>query len=63
MIFSLKQAKKWLSKHNYVTSFYGKGVDETLNTYRFRQKAPSQLTDYRTKTLPNGVELVMGNEK
>ena len=49
-------------KHNYLTSFHGKGVDVTPNTYRFRQAAPTQLTDYRTKVLPNEVQLVMGND-
>lgn len=58
--FTMKESKTWLKKHNYKTSFYGKGVDETPNTYRFRQAAPSQLSDYRTKTLPNGVQLVLG---
>lgn len=57
--FTMKAAKKWLTKHNYRTSFYGKGVDETPNTYRFRQAAPSQLSDYRTLTLPNEVQLVL----
>ena len=59
-MFSLRESKRWLIKHNYRTSFYGKGVDETENTYRFRQAAPSSLSDYRTKTLPNGVQLVLG---
>jgi hypothetical protein len=58
--FTMKAAKKWLVKNNYRTSFYGKGVDETPNTYRFRQEAPSNLTDYRIKTLPNDVQLVLG---
>jgi|LakMenEpi03Aug12_release.lakeMendotaPanAssembly.Ray.scaffolds.fasta_scaffold4087861_1 hypothetical protein len=58
--FTMKEAKKWLTKNNYRTSFYGKGVDETVNTYRFRQEAPSNLSDYRTQVLPNGVQLVLG---
>jgi glycyl-tRNA synthetase (class II) len=58
--FTMKEAKKWLTKHNYRTSFYGKEADVTENTYRFRQAAPSNLSNYYTKTLPNEVQLVLG---
>jgi len=36
-------------------------IDITENFFRFRQVPPSQLGNYRMKTLDNGVKLVVGN--
>jgi hypothetical protein len=55
-IMTKSEAKKWVAKHyKYIK------IDEKVNTYRFRQIDPSNLKKYkfRTKRLPNGVELVL----
>jgi hypothetical protein len=61
------RAEQWLKNNNYKTSFYGKGVDETPNFYRYRQMAPSRFKNYITKKLKkskshkdNGIQLVIG---
>jgi hypothetical protein len=58
-IWNLKNAKIWLLKHNYKTNFYGKQVDITPNYFRFRQTAPKYAT-YKTKSLNNGIILILG---
>lgn len=65
-IMSKKEAINWVK---YYYEF--KKIDETENTYRFRQYDPKYLkkhgyNNYYTHTLPNGVELViakLGNPK
>jgi hypothetical protein len=49
------EAIRWLASHEMKSS----KVDETENTYRFRQQEPPSGSRYYTKTLPNGVELVV----
>jgi len=63
--FTLQKAKDWLKKHNYKLTFYGKGVDETKNMYRFRQVAPTRFDkkSYRIKELGDGVKLVLGKKE
>lgn len=60
--FTFKQAEKWIKENKYKTSFYGKKPDITENFYRFRQQATKNFKkgSYRTKTLPNGVQLILG---
>ena len=53
--FSQREAIKWLLDHKY---HYIK-VDITPNTYRFRQHEPSPGMNYYSKTLDNGVILVI----
>ena len=53
--WTISKSKKWLKLHNYK---YGK-VDKTPSTLRFRQQEPSQFKNFRIKTLPNGVMLVL----
>ena len=64
--FKMMEAIRWLASHDLKSS----KVDETENTYRFRQQEPPSLrvgsseprltgSRYYTKTLPNGVELVV----
>ena len=52
--FTLKEATDWLLEHKYRL----RKVDVTEDFYRFRQSEPSRGM-YYTKTLPNGVRLVM----
>ena len=58
--WTIKKAEDWLKKHNYKTSFYSKGVDETANYYRYRQQAPSKYKKYRMKPIGNEIILVLG---
>jgi len=53
--FTLKEALQWLDDHNYPH----KKVDITEDFYRFRQMTPMKGGRYETKTLPNGVEIVL----
>lgn len=61
--FTKSQAKTWIKKHDFKLTFYGKGVEETENFYRFRQMAPSRFKKgkYVTKEIADGVKLVLGN--
>jgi hypothetical protein len=54
--FTIKEAKKWLKQHNYKVS----KVDKTETTLRFRQEDPNNYTEFRVKTLPGGIMLVLG---
>jgi len=54
--FSVATAIEWLKKHNYKH----KDVDMGDHYLRFRQHQPVPGTRYITKTLPNGVEIVIG---
>jgi hypothetical protein len=53
--FTLQEALAWLDDHNYAR----KKVDITEDFYRFRQMTPMKGGRYETKTLPNGVEIVL----
>lgn len=53
--YSVSKAIEWLKSHNYN---YHK-VDVADHYLRFRQREPTAGGRYRTKTLPNGVELVI----
>lgn len=55
--FSLPQALEWLGRNG----FTHRKVDITPNTLRFRQHSPVP-GKYITKTLPNGIELVIRYE-
>ena len=57
--FSQSEALKWLYAHKY--HFYK--VDITPNTYRYRQHEPSPGANYISKTLDNGVILVIMNSR
>jgi hypothetical protein len=64
-IFNLKQAKKWLSEHN----FKFKKVDQKSEHFmRFRQIDPEELKEegykiYFTYKLPNKVEYIVAYKK
>ena len=62
--YTLKQAEEWIVKHNYKLV----KVDETPHEWRFRQLSPLYLKkikmdNYRTKTLTNGIMLIIGYER
>jgi len=52
--FSLPDAIRWIISHRYIAD----KVDVTDRFYRFRQMTPLPGGIYRTRTLPNGVQLV-----
>jgi hypothetical protein len=52
--FNLLEAIEWLRAHR----FHSPKVDTTTHFYRFRQHNPIPFGHYRTKTLPNGVEMI-----
>lgn len=54
--WNVVRAKKWLREHNYK----GLSVDRKPSTLRFRQEDPSEFKDFRMKSLPNGIMLVLG---
>jgi hypothetical protein len=56
------KARAWLKKHNYESE--GK-VHITEEHIRFRQRAPSDFkkSGYYTVSLPNNVELIIGDRK
>lgn len=54
--FTLQKAKKWLRENDHKIT----KVDKTENYLRFRQEDPDNFKKYRTKTLPNGVQFVLG---
>jgi hypothetical protein len=55
---TLEQAKQYV-KTNYTL----KKIHETKMYYRFRQYHPRENEEYRTKTLPNGIKLIIGYSK
>jgi len=59
--FTLEEARKWIKDHN----FQDNGVDETENSYRFRQLDPElfEPDSFRTITLTEGVKAVVGKLK
>lgn len=66
--WSLKEAKKWLKDKGYTKDFKGKGVDETGQSYRFRQAKPLSKKKkhegyhYTTMHPKEGVSFVMINK-
>lgn len=57
--YSLAESKEWLIHHGLKTTYQGKEERETKRYHRFRQSLPNYLK-YKTKKLPNGVELILG---
>lgn len=57
---SLPDAQAWCKKHGFKS-----GVDETTNSYRFRQREPSDFADgsLRTIKLDKGIDAVVGHLK
>jgi hypothetical protein len=53
--FTIPKAVKWLQDHNYVSY----SIDTKPNFFRFRQFYPVPGGRYRTRVLPNGIELVL----
>jgi len=54
--WTLKQAKSWLTKHDYKTD-----VDIKPEHYRFRQEEPNRdLYRYRTKKIGDDIEFIVG---
>jgi hypothetical protein len=56
-VFSLEDAKAWISSHD---GFGDYGVDETENTYRFRQYDPQWFSAFRTGELREGLVAIYG---
>ena len=52
--FGYQKALQWMYEHNFPI----KKVDIAKNFYRFRQSVPKNNSNYYTKRLDNGVELV-----
>ena len=63
--FTLKEAEKRIVDLGYKKSYYGKGVDETENFYRFRQETPLNFDkdSYYTKKIKDDIMLVFGKIK
>ncbi|MCX7611852.1 MAG: phage portal protein [Ignavibacterium sp.] len=59
--FTLEEAKKWIEEHGFVDN----GVDETENSYRFRQRDPEDFDpeSFRTITIDTGIKAVVGKLK
>ena len=58
---SVKDAKKWINDHNFKSG----NVDETDDSYRFRQRSPDEfkLNSFRTINISRGVKGVVGKLK
>lgn len=54
--FSLAEAKAWVRHAGFTVS----KVDTTANYYRFRQHAPGGYARFATKSVRDGVKLVIG---
>lgn len=55
--WTYREASKWLRDYNFTNST---DEDEKINSIRFRQKDPSQFSDYYSIKLKNGIVLVFG---
>jgi hypothetical protein len=53
------RARAWLDSNGYQS----KKLDVTENMLRFRQHAPSMYKSFATKSLPDGVNLVLGKKR
>ena len=62
---TLESAEKEVEDLEFKLRYKNKGVDETPNTWRFRQDAPSAFNPktYRMKEIKKGVLLVLGKKK
>jgi len=58
--FTAEEASKWIADHE---GFGNHGVDETGQSYRYRQYDPAAFSTMRTKPLTDGVTAVMGRVK
>lgn len=56
-VFSLEEARAWIASHD---GFGDYGVDETENTYRFRQYDPQWFSTFRTGELREGLVAIYG---
>ena len=58
--WTVESSKKWVSQHDYKTSFPGKpGPDIKPMQIRYRQTPPN-FSNYATKKLPGGILLIFG---
>ena len=55
--FSMEEAKRWVRGHGYSIS---KLPDVTRTYYRFRQQGPEGFSRLRTKSIANGIKLIIG---
>lgn len=60
-----EQARAWVKEHDFKVSHKGKGVDETGNSFRFRQADPGgfEAGSFRTKRIDDGVSAVFARPK
>ena len=56
-LFNQYQAVEWLYDHGFDIT---KPVDETKNTYRYRQKPPKYFQVMRTIKITDGIKAVVG---
>lgn len=56
-VFTQRKAVEWLYKHGF---YITKPVDETKNTYRYRQIEPKYFQVMRTIKLTDGIKAVLG---
>ena len=54
--YSKRAAENWIKLHKFTPI---KKCHETIHTYRFRLKTPSDKYDYRMKTLTKGIKAVV----
>ena len=54
--YSKRAANNWIKLHGFRPI---KKMHETINTYRFRLKTPSDKYDYRMKQLTSGIKAVI----
>lgn len=55
-----EQADKEIKKLGFKTKFYSKGVDETSQSWRYRQASPKRFSEYKTKKVNDSISLVLG---
>jgi len=60
-----EEAEEWIRANGFLTDFEGNEVDETANSWRYRQAAPGAFVtgSFRTFELTNGVQAVGGKLK
>lgn len=60
--WGITKARDWVDNKGWSPDYYGKSpFTETDRWYRFRQTAPHKGDQYRIKTLPNKVQLVISS--
>ena len=58
--WGIDKARQWVDNKGWTPDYYGKSpFTETDKWYRFRQHAPHKGDDFKIKSLPNKVQLVM----